>query len=236
MLPARTPALHETRRSASSRHWFIVPPKNHAFVFCSSEWPRNFSASAFASAARGEIGRKIGPASGLSFGAMRASVSSPEIYRTAMRLFHHLLMLLRGLCCPRMGRFMRVPRRGCPGSVFLPWGASDRADGKHKFTPKTFSSGCRSFFLDTPTGCGHISPHAQDSVVVHRVTPSNSPVLGRVIPHFSPSYSQCQPPPPSSCLPFAPTVRVPPLRPAVVRCSVCPKKASNLNVFSATRM
>ena len=152
-----------------------------------------------------------------------------------MQTFHSLPMLVLAPCCPQMWGFMRVPRPGWAETLFLSWGASKRAAGKHKFTTKTFLLVHRYLFLETARACGFISPHAQDRVVVHRVTPVNSPVLRPVVPNFSPSYSQCQPPLKSSCPPVARTAHVPLLHPAAVRRSVCPQKAFNLNAFSATR-
>ena len=160
------------------------------------------------------------PVPRFDFHAYRAIVLARKIYRIAMRTFHWLQMLLSGPCGAQKWRSMRVPRRGCPASVFFAWGAADRACGKQKFTARIFSSGCVSFFLGATTGCGFISLHAQDSVVVHRVTPVHSPLLGPLGTHFSPSYSQCRPPPPSSCPPAAPKPPPQPFRPRAARQSV----------------
>ena len=129
----------------------------------------------------------------LIFARFGRIVVSPEFCKTVMQTFHSLPMLVCGRCCSQMWRFMRVPRRGRRKTLFLPWGAPDRAAGKQKFTTKTFLLGYRYFFLETARGCSYICPHAQDSVVVHRVTPVDSPVLGLVVPQFSPSYPQCLP-------------------------------------------
>ena len=95
-----------------------------------------------------------------------------ETAAAIMLAFHDVFMRHCGPKRPPTWEFMRVPRPEGVGALFLSWRACQWRSGKRKFTSKTFSLRQRSFRLAATTRCGDIPSHAQDSVVVHRFTPT----------------------------------------------------------------
>lgn len=110
---------------------------------------------------------------------------------TSMRAFHRGKMRFPAALRSCDVVFQRVPRRAGFGGLFFGRGAGGVAAGKEKFTAGNFFLTVMQLSLETPTDCGVIGFRAQDSVVVHRVIPACSPLIGRVPAHFSPRYSQC---------------------------------------------